>query len=218
MTMVPTDLITNMKFGDQNPASSGSIESLRIKFEDMYQYSARVISFIHEARLLAEPKLRHQTIFSERGLDAFWRTLIYNKTQFVYDYEAQPDKNIGISFGFWYLMLKLISSKRWEQDPGSFFQYLMLLRPLASPFKSIFDQLYGNRSFFVTDSGNIGWAPPYARPGDFIAIFQGNRIPFAARLVSGGIWEYVGGCYVHGCMDGEIWRAKGSAWDFMGFI
>lgn len=79
----------------------------------------------------------------------------------------------------------------------------MALRPLAHPFKSIFDQIYCSRRFFVSESGKIGWAPPYACPGDSLVLFQGSRIPLAARLVSESVWECVGGCYVHGCMDGE---------------
>lgn len=42
---------------------------------------------------------------------------------------------------------------------------------------------------------------------------DGNRIQFVAKFVCGGIiWEYAGGCYVHGCMDGEIWWIYGVEW------
>ena len=68
----------------------------------------------------------------------------------------------------------------------------------------------------MTERGRIGWAPCTAGPGDAVAIFQASRIPFIAKSVCDGDgWEYAGGCYVHGCMDGELWQTDGVEWKFM---
>lgn len=212
-----TDLIKNEESHDKE-IDRYSTESLHQQFDGAYQLSRRTIAFIDKARLLAEPELRNCSVMSGKTFDAFWRTLLYNRTQFASDHEIEPDNSIGASFGYWYLMLKLISTIPSKQDPWSSLLHSMTLRPLAHPFKSIFDQIYSSRRFFVSESGKIGWASPYARPGDSLVMFQGSRIPLAARLVGDNIWECVGGCYVHGCMDGEVFKATTSEWEFLKFI
>lgn len=103
------------------------------------------------------------------------------------------------------MLSKLYLTRRWEQDHDAFYLHRRMLQELMLPFVHIFDLTYGNRSFFVTEGGRIGWAPGIPSPGDAVAMFQGNRIPFVAKSVcDGDVWEYAGGCYVHGCMDGEI--------------
>lgn len=212
-----TDLIKNEKT-EATPTVSSSAESLSQSFINACQYSDRVIGFINRARLLAEPELRNCDITSGKTYDAFWRTLLYNRAGFESEHEVKPDSNIGISFGYWYLMLKVISMARWNQDTGLYVLYSLALRPLAHPFKSIFDQIHSSRCFFVSDKGRIGWAPTSARCGDSLAIFQGSRIPFATRLLSEDTWEYIGGCYVHGCMDGEIWNEAATDWKYLSFV
>lgn len=145
--------------------------------------------------------------------------MVYNRTAGSFIEEVVPDSTMGNSFGYWYMFWKLYMTRGWEQDRHLFFSQLRLLSELQDPFFSSFDKAYGYRSFFVTEGGRIGWAPPAARPGDVIAMFQGNSIPFVARsLGDSGPWEYVGGCYVHGCMDGEIWQLDRAGWEFMTFV
>lgn len=151
--------------------------------------------------------------------EAFWRTMIYNRAGNSFVEEVVPDVVVGYAFAYWYMSWKLYLTRKWEQDPGLFYSQMGVLQELQGPFGDIFALTYGHRSFFVTESGRIGWAPPAAEPGDVIAMFQGNRIPFAARPVgNSGAWEYIGGCYVHGCMDGEIWQLGRADWEFMRFV
>lgn len=158
-------------------------------------------------------------VMSGNKFEIFWRAMVYNRTGDSFVDEVVPDSIIGNSFGYWYMFWKLYLTRRWEKDPSLFFSQLELLQELKDPFISVFDQAVGSRSFFVTEGGRIGWVPPAARPGDAIAVFQGNRIPFVARsLGDSGPWEYVGGCYVHGCMDGEIWQLDKADWEFMTFV
>jgi len=151
--------------------------------------------------------------------EAFWRTLIYNRTGDDLREKSRPESVIGCSFAYWYMLSKLYFTRKWEKNPYLFDLHLRVLQKLMVPFGRIFDLTYGSRSFFVTESGRIGWAPRTADPGDVVAMFLGNRIPFVAKSVCGGDdWEYAGGCYVHGCMDGETWRIDGVEWKFMRFV
>ncbi|KAG6363981.1 hypothetical protein INS49_009084 [Diaporthe citri] len=188
--------------------------------EQYYRHSINMLRFITTTRLLGDPSLSvGDDVMSGDKFETFWRTMVYNRTGDSFVEEVIPDSTIGISFGYWYMFWRLYQTRRWEQDADLFFAQLDLLQGLKDPFISIFDQAYGYRSFFVTEGDRIGWAPPAARPGDAIAMFQGNRIPFVARSVGdSGPWEYVGGCYVHGCMDGEIWQLDKAIWDFMTFV
>ncbi|MCJ1328320.1 hypothetical protein MMC10_004996 [Thelotrema lepadinum] len=56
---------------------------------------------------------------------------------------------------------------------------------------------YG-RSFFVTDKGSMGLAPPRARPGDEIVYFPGGLYPFVLRDCGDGMYSMVGDCYLYG--------------------
>lgn len=185
-----------------------------------YRYSIDILRFITTTRLLGDPSLSvGDDVMSGDMLETFWRTMVYNRTGDSFVEEVIPDSTIGTSFGYWYMSWKLCLTRRWEQDTDLFFSQLKLLQELQDPFISVFDRAYGYRSFFVTEGGRIGWATPAARPGDAIAMFQGNRIPFVARsLGDSGPWEYVGGCYVHGGMDREIWQLDTAEWEFMTFV
>lgn len=191
--------------------------------ERFYRHSIKMERFITTTRILSilsDPSLSvGDDVMSGDMFETFWRAMVYNRTGDSFAEEVVPDSTIGTSFGYWYMFWKLYQTRRWEHDPDLFFSQLELLQGLKDPFVSVFDQAYGSRSFFVTEGGRIGWAPPTARPGDVIAMFQGNRIPFAARSVEDSdSWEYFGGCYVHGCMDGEIWQLGTAVWEFMTFV
>jgi hypothetical protein len=175
-----------------------------------------LVQFIIKARLLSDLALTSRDdITSGRTFEAFWRTLVYNRDNRGDLRDERPSKSmVGCAFAYWYMLNKLYLTRKWEnEDPANFSLHCHVLQKLAAPFSLLLDMCYGNsRSFLLTESGRIGWAPHTASPGDAIGMFHGNKIPFAAKAVPGGgdkIWEYAGGCYVHGCMDGEIWRSDG---------
>jgi hypothetical protein len=53
----------------------------------------------------------------------------------------------------------------------------------------------------------LGLAPSAAREGDKICLFFGAQVPFLVRKTEDGLYQFVGECYVHGIMDGEVMRA-----------
>ncbi|CAN9396963.1 unnamed protein product [Alternaria alternata] len=72
--------------------------------------------------------------------------------------------------------------------------------------------LYGRR-LLLTKNGRIGLAPFDAREGDTVAIFAGGSVPYLVRsngkrllghFIDIPLWDFIGECYVHGIMDGEL--------------
>jgi hypothetical protein len=55
---------------------------------------------------------------------------------------------------------------------------------------------YG-RSFYITDKGSMGLAPPQAKAGDSIVFFPGGMYPFVLRPYSNGAYSMVGDCYLY---------------------
>ncbi|KAH7131240.1 heterokaryon incompatibility protein-domain-containing protein [Dactylonectria macrodidyma] len=68
----------------------------------------------------------------------------------------------------------------------------------------LIEQLH--RRFFITTTGYYGLGPGDLRPGDRICVFLGGAVAYAVRDGNNGTCKYLGECYVHGAMDGEIIR------------
>ena len=67
------------------------------------------------------------------------------------------------------------------------------------------------RCFFTTASGRVGLCYPHSRPGDEVWLFNGANVPFIVRALDAAPapghsskYSFVGDCYVHGIMDGEL--------------
>lgn len=77
------------------------------------QYETRMDYWLSEIRTLADPTLRDPgdriVSGSSAYFDAFWRTLVYNRSP-RFDLESpnkKPSHRLGISFRYWYLWKKL---------------------------------------------------------------------------------------------------------------
>lgn len=57
---------------------------------------------------------------------------------------------------------------------------------------------------FVTHMGYIGIGPADTKAGDTVCILNGGQTPYVVRGVDGARWNFIGECYVHGIMDGEV--------------
>ncbi|EUC29241.1 hypothetical protein COCCADRAFT_40367 [Bipolaris zeicola 26-R-13] len=60
------------------------------------------------------------------------------------------------------------------------------------------------RILITTKTGYLGLAPIMIHAGDVVAILLGSQIPILLRPVGDNRFQFVGECYVHGLMDGEI--------------
>ncbi|MCJ1403425.1 hypothetical protein MMC11_006648 [Xylographa trunciseda] len=66
------------------------------------------------------------------------------------------------------------------------------------------------RSFVVTESGHIGIGPENAKEGDIVVIFRGGETPFLLRQQDKKLNQFIGECYIHGVMYGEMWNSEAS--------
>lgn len=187
------------------------------------RYETKMVHWLSEIRALADPTLRAPDSImagSDSSFDAFWRTLVYNRgPKFNYESPNQkPDISLGISFGYWYLLKKLNIKGLWQ--PNSFFQNVSnyrLLSTLSRPFDMAEGRVANARRFFVSGTGRFGWVPLRTEASDRVCVLQGMRIPVILRP-RGDQWEFIGACYVHGLMDGEIWDLDNLKWKFMSFV
>ncbi|KAI8713802.1 HET domain-containing protein [Fusarium sp. LHS14.1] len=60
------------------------------------------------------------------------------------------------------------------------------------------------RVIFINLNGFVGLGPEGAQNGDHVCIPVGGDMPWLVRPVESGMYEFVGECYVHGLMDGDV--------------
>lgn len=66
-----------------------------------------------------------------------------------------------------------------------------------------------NRCIFVTQRGYIGLGSDLVKKGDLVCVLFGSTMPFVLRSIGSAEAErfrLLGVSYVHGIMDGELWR------------
>lgn len=68
-------------------------------------------------------------------------------------------------------------------------------------------QVSTNRRMARTKNGYIALAPRSTKPGDWIGVFKGGKLPLVVRR-DGDYFELIGESYVHGMIKGEMWNEK----------
>lgn len=64
-------------------------------------------------------------------------------------------------------------------------------------------QVHNGRRMCRTTSGQLGLAPPGAKPGDAVFVFFGGDTLYVLRQQKSEMWYFVGECYIDGMMDGQ---------------
>jgi hypothetical protein len=76
--------------------------------------------------------------------------------------------------------------------------------------KLLCDSMTTPRRFCVTKRGYFGVVPKAAEIGDKVVVFYGGNVPFLLRPSTKGssqsVYQLVGECYLHGCMQGQALR------------
>lgn len=87
--------------------------------------------------------------------------------------------------------------KQWQMEEGE--------DPLIRTRKDLIPKnlLIGYYSFLITDNGRMGLAAKIAQPGEVVCVFHGSPLPFLIRK-AGGYYRFMGQCYVHGIVEGEV--------------
>jgi hypothetical protein len=63
---------------------------------------------------------------------------------------------------------------------------------------------WGRRRLCVTSKGYVGAVPPSTQVGDEIVVFAGMQTPSVLCHVGLEQYCYIGECYIHGTMNGEV--------------
>lgn len=142
--------------------------------------------------------------FNESISSAFLRTLV----AFDEEPEREADKSLSSAHTCWYD--RFGSGILREFDEIAFHEADILLEWRGFEYQESREEVdvrhythdlehvvYG-RSFFLTESGSMGLAPPNAQPGDSIVYFLGGLYPFVLRSRGDGGYKMVGDCYLYG--------------------
>ena len=73
------------------------------------------------------------------------------------------------------------------------------------------DTLDEGRIMAAFSDNRIGWVPETTKQGDLVFLLEGAPFPFIVRKsTTGSAYTIVGDAYVHGIMDGSLWKEKES--------
>lgn len=164
----------------------------------------------------------------EHGMERFWPMLIYhNPSKTPYEmfprfeaffrtliWNASPESRYPAPeiFGRHYVEITRGNQRlgNWtDQTPKRIIPYGQARRYYGSLVKHAL-----NRRFFITKRGHLGSGPKELRLDDLICVVFGSKVPVILRKRvdkddSGGEpgFEFIGGAYVHGIMEGEALEA-----------
>lgn len=169
-----------------------------------------VCNFLKSAQALLARLPESYAHTGQPASEAFWRTLIGDRCRIkgempaAYASPAPPECAAffrifcnGI-FGVSSNTARLPSEEAVAQKNASF----IYSRALANAC--------GNQRFAVMENGLMALVPSMAQVGDTLVVALGMEKPFLMRkaaMVNTGkaeIWRYVGDCYAHGIMKGEV--------------
>ncbi|KAF4636845.1 hypothetical protein G7Y89_g1239 [Cudoniella acicularis] len=159
--------------------------------------------------------------------EAFWRTLIGNKT----DTKSLAPSSCAISFEKWVQFGRDMLNRPDCLNPNTVLPPdLMRSYDVKEMFATLIPACGLNRRLCITENGYIGMVPPLAVnrgekcEGDVICLIRGAQVPFVLRPVTSidpgshemaagrRRFQLVGEAYIHGIMDGEMarWEDKNS--------
>lgn len=168
---------------------------------------------------VARARSKDSYITGEKQLDAYWKTLCAGRVP-----ENLPSARHDPRFKYYMMICPLRSFvrvttrcfPRSEEDTwyNRFFYSLFRtawrvfgltpakVQRIGFPPES---QLSTYRRMIRTKEGYIALAPRCTKPGDWIGVFKGGKLPLVVRQ-DGDYFELIGESYVHGMMKGEAWN------------
>jgi hypothetical protein len=138
--------------------------------------------------------------YNSRGND-FWRTAVGDRL-FETDHLLRRANEADLE-GLRRWLPMMLSAMKKGADP-----------PLEAWLRTIISFIY-ERSMFLTEKSHLGLCYPACQPGDEIWILHGGRVPFILRpidqsyeqgLQHGDQYKFMGDSYLHGFMDGEVFK------------
>ena len=80
------------------------------------------------------------------------------------------------------------------------------MMPSASQYFAAVSRVLLGRTFMASATGLMCLGPSETQPNDAIFVVLGSDVPFILRPIENGDFTFVGECYVHGIMDGELFK------------
>lgn len=157
----------------------------------------------------------HYTPTDESMTDAYWQTLTYG--ELGYNPEAiEQGRREYVPFRLHFLRFSRLVNAFWLLWMVCFALYAYYRMATGRHLKNGVGQWVfmarwttagGWRRMIRTKKGYIGLGSYGVEVGDTVALFKGGRIPLVIRQV-GGQWRLTGDAYIHGAMQGELWKPE----------
>lgn len=151
----------------------------------------------HWLSLLAEDK-------SEAGLDAFWRTMIGDRTSNNNCPAPEEYRNHFAAYiAEAFVMIMFDTSKEAQEKMCAIPDGPALLgKGESGSFVALWQDIISGNVFFITESGRMGIGPKGLQRGDRVSVFRGGSPVYLLR--EGTVhYQFLGDGYVHGLMHGE---------------
>jgi hypothetical protein len=139
----------------------------------------------------------------EQFEDALWRTLVADvETIFHPDYQTVVQRATkDLRSGY------MAMSNRYN-PPGNPSEVSEKRLRDSESYRKCMARICIGRQLFMTSKGYLGVGQERVKADDKICIFLGAAVPFLLREMkdSNGFYQLIGECYIHGIMDGELFK------------
>ena len=190
------------------------------KYNGILSVKGIKVGIIEICALKASSAMIHETAFEMFGwnrderkfkhFEEFWRTIVADRG---------PG---GIPVPAWYTQACLESLTYYESHVGMFeVSDLVAWQACPSIMAEFLERvkavIWGRKFIEMRDENPstshmyFGLAPGEAQKGDIICVLFGCSVPVVLRDSGNGYHEFIGECYIHGIMDGEIVPRRGGA-------
>ena len=191
-------------FMESVPAS-GSLfpEPDMINIRSRTRYAQDAMDFMTEQRVRQWEKMARDLKAYPTGediLDTFVKTLVAGDASF----DGLPRGQLHAYYAAWRKYWRLSGANdpnlihaTYETNTAE--EILLASQLLRGQLKAA----YGRR-FFTTSGKYMGLAQSGVRIGHVVVILHGGKTPYLLQRLGSGGYRFIGECYVHGCMNGEV--------------
>lgn len=186
-------------------ACGSTIAEFRVQSMDELEVAGFLIDQISQQ---TDPIGQSHAFIGAPGQD----TWLKKQLEFVQEAEPYPTGE-DISSVLWRTMIGNITldEDKAEEDYGQYFEaYRSFSESSSSVQKEMGREFVGAvrrrsryRRLCLTQQGYFGGVPEGAELGDWICMFHGMKLLFVVRT-TGLYFRYIGHCYMHGLMNGEV--------------
>jgi len=158
----------------------------------------------------AENRVDHYKVSEAGGywyFDACARKLFEPALMSLPPDHIEWDNDLNLMFDMIRLQLFPESSDWYERRKAEDHAYEPDLENMNATFETFYAHLQGllkSRTIFETEEQEIGIAPDFAKPGDWLCMFFGCRVPVILRKRDDGSFMFVGDAYIYQAKDGDI--------------